>query len=120
DPWYDTTSNKWKFTTYERDSESQNDYALARYYVNRMGRFNSPDPLSGSINNPQMLNRYAYTIGDPINSSDPTGLFVTGVDRGLQGLYLSAAQVAAGIGGNCTMDGIDTACQMVEQYLESG
>ena len=54
DPWYDTLSaSKWKFTSYERDTESQNDYAMARFYVNRNGRFTSPDPLNGSMGNPR-------------------------------------------------------------------
>jgi RHS repeat-associated protein len=121
DPWYDTLAgNKWKFTTYERDSESQNDYAMARFYVNRDGRFTSPDPLSGSVGNPQSLNRYAYGANDPINSIDPTGQAVYAFERGFQGLYLSAAQVAAGEGGRCTMDGLDASCQAVTRYIDNG
>jgi RHS repeat-associated protein len=43
--WYESgTTTKLKFTSYERDAESGNDYALARYYINRLGRFASPDP----------------------------------------------------------------------------
>jgi RHS repeat-associated protein len=119
DPWYDNLgSNKWKFTTYERDSESQNDYAMARFYVNRTGRFTSPDPLSGSVGNPQSLNRYAYGANDPINSIDPTGQAVYAFERSLQGLYLSAAQVAAGEGGRCTMDGLDASCAAVQRFIE--
>jgi YD repeat-containing protein len=34
--WYSTgTTTKYLFTTYERDSESGNDYAISRSYVNR-------------------------------------------------------------------------------------
>jgi RHS repeat-associated protein len=71
--WYDTGNQKWKFTTYERDAESSNDYAMARYHVNRLGRFSSHDPLSGSIADPQSLNQYPYVENDPINLIDPTG-----------------------------------------------
>src|SRR5260221_8067176 len=71
--WYDTGSEKWAFTSYERDAESGNDYAIARYDVNRLGRFSSPDPLSGSTANPQSLNHYVYGNNDPINVVDPTG-----------------------------------------------
>src|SRR5229473_8563306 len=54
--WYETgTTTKFKFTTYERDAESGNDYALARYSVNRLGRFSSLDPVAGSNGNPQLL-----------------------------------------------------------------
>jgi RHS repeat-associated protein len=80
DPWYDiNTTTKWKFTTYERDPESGtgspagNDYAGARYYLNRLGRFPSTDPLPGSTSSPQSLNRYGYSLNDPINMADPSG-----------------------------------------------
>jgi RHS repeat-associated protein len=72
--WYESGGiNKLKFTSYERDPESGNDYALARYHVNRLGRFNSPDPVAGSIANPQSLNRYAYALNGPTNLTDPLG-----------------------------------------------
>jgi RHS repeat-associated protein len=75
--WYENgTATKFKFTTYERDAESGNDYAMARYDVNRLGRFASPDPLSGSTANPQSLNRYPYVANDPVNLVDPSGRFV--------------------------------------------
>jgi RHS repeat-associated protein len=72
--WYNTSSEKWLFTTYERDAESLNDYALARSYVNRLGRFSSPDLLPGWTSDPQSLDHYSYTLNDPINLSDPAGL----------------------------------------------
>jgi RHS repeat-associated protein len=65
---------KWKFTTYERDVESGLDYAVNRFYGSAAGRFYSPDPLAGSVGNPQSLNRYAYVLNDPVNSVDPLGL----------------------------------------------
>src|SRR5262249_41565783 len=72
--WYNATNDKLLFTSYERDSESGNDYAMARYYSSRLGRFVSPDPLAGSILDPQSLNRYTYVLDDPIHLTDPTGL----------------------------------------------
>jgi RHS repeat-associated protein len=82
DNWYlNSTTTKEMFTTYERDPETGtgsagtgNDYAMARYYPNRLGRFSSIDPLSGNTRNPQSLNRYAYVTNDPINLMDPTGM----------------------------------------------
>jgi RHS repeat-associated protein len=39
-----------------------------RSYVPELGRFLQPDPVSGGS-----ANSYAYTFGDPVNASDPTG-----------------------------------------------
>lgn len=73
--WYLTgPQNKMTFTTYERDSESANDYAVFRSHINRFGRFSSPDTLQGSIADPQSLNRYTYALNDPCNLTDPLGL----------------------------------------------
>ncbi|MGC1617888.1 MAG: RHS repeat-associated core domain-containing protein [Candidatus Acidiferrum sp.] len=71
--WYNSSNDKLLFTSYERDAESGNDYALARYYISRLGRFNSPDPVSGNPTNPQTWNRYSYVVNDPINLTDPEG-----------------------------------------------
>ncbi len=73
DNWYGSGS-KWKFTSYERDSESGLDYAINRYHSSAIGRFMSPDRLAGRIGNPQSLNRYSYTLNDPVNLTDPLGL----------------------------------------------
>jgi RHS repeat-associated protein len=65
----------YKFTGYERDTETQLDYAFARYYNSRLGRFMSADPMDGSLGNPQSLNRYAYAVNNPANFIDPLGLY---------------------------------------------
>jgi RHS repeat-associated protein len=72
--WYETSANKLKFTSYARDSESGNDYAMFRTHISRFGRFSSPDPIAGSISNPQSLNRYSYVQNQPVNATDPLGL----------------------------------------------
>jgi len=59
----------------ERDTESGNDYFEARYFGSSMGRFLSPDPVGGSLANPQTLNKYAYVLNNPLTSTDPTGLY---------------------------------------------
>jgi RHS repeat-associated protein len=47
--WYQGSGGtKWQFTSYERDAESGNDYAMARYHINRLGRFSSPDLIAGT------------------------------------------------------------------------
>ena len=73
--WYAaSTTTKYQFTDYERDSESENDYAKARLYVNRLGRFASPDPIEGDPADPQSLDRYSYVRDSPIDSIDPSGM----------------------------------------------
>ncbi len=65
-----------KFVDYERDSETDLDFAEARYFSSRQGRFTSPDPFLGSAEpyQPQSWNRYAYVLNNPLLYIDPTGL----------------------------------------------
>lgn len=63
----------YKFTGYERDPETGLDYAFARYYSSRLGRFMSLDSLGGQISDPQSLNRYAYVGNRPTKFTDPLG-----------------------------------------------
>jgi RHS repeat-associated protein len=72
--WYQSgTTTKWMFTSYERDNESGLDYAMARFYLNRVASFCSADPIEGWPEDPQSWNRYAYVENDPINLEDPSG-----------------------------------------------
>lgn len=65
-----------RFTGYEKDIESELDFAEARMYQNKHGRFTAPDPLLASANlpNPQTFNRYVYVGNNPTNITDPSGL----------------------------------------------
>ena len=65
-----------KFTGYERDWETDLDYAEARYYSYTQGRFTSIDPTMASarVTNPQSWNRYSYVLNKPLNHIDPSGL----------------------------------------------
>jgi RHS repeat-associated protein len=66
-----------KFTGYERDNETDLDYAKARMYKYSHGRFTAPDPLlsSGRVENPQSWNRYTYVLNNPLLYIDPLGLY---------------------------------------------
>ena len=95
---------------------------MARYNVNRLGRFSSIDPLSGNISNPQSLNHYAYVANDPINMVDPLGLdpSSSGSDVCTVNPGLPVCNQATAIGGdpgdlNCTLDGISTNCGSINQ-----
>jgi RHS repeat-associated protein len=65
-----------EFATYQRDSNTNLDYANNRWYSSQIARFTTPDPYDGSAapQTPQSWNRYAYAGGDPINKNDPSGL----------------------------------------------
>jgi RHS repeat-associated protein len=85
----------YEFAGMERDDQNSAnlDYAMARYYNNRLGRllssdefvggpvdaFSSNDPLQtdplpyANIVNPQSLNKYAYTYNNPVRYIDPNG-----------------------------------------------
>jgi len=72
--WYETgTTTKQKFTTYDRDSETGNDYTTGRMYASNLGRFLSPDLAPAALGDPQSWNRYTYVENDPVNGIDPSG-----------------------------------------------
>jgi RHS repeat-associated protein len=65
-----------QFTGYEKDEETDLDFAQARYYLKYFGRFSSADPIYESANPkvPQSWNRYIYVINNPLLFIDPMGL----------------------------------------------
>jgi RHS repeat-associated protein len=123
--WYNATNDKLYFTTYEYDAESGNHYAMARYHISRLGRLSSPDPVAGSIADPQSFNRYSYSINDPANITDPSGAIANPCDLA-QGQPKNQSQQASGGGpsdssaddadppqqGGCTMS--------LSQWLNQG
>jgi RHS repeat-associated protein len=116
--WYSSSSTtKWRFTSYERDAESGNDYAFHRYHSNRLGRFLSPDPLLRAAGDPQSLNRYAYTGNDPVNRTDPSGL-ISLLNGDPFWMLFSAGTSGAFIRGRtCMVDGLETSCQYAAMLL---
>lgn len=73
---YGADSIRQKFTSYERDNETDLDFAQARMHNFNLGRFSSPDPLMASAKRvlPQTWNRYTYVINNPLNLIDPSGM----------------------------------------------
>jgi len=68
------------FTQKERDTETGNDYFLARYYSSALGRFTTPDwsakvvPVPyAQMDDPQSLNLYAYVRNNPLSRRDLDG-----------------------------------------------
>ena len=66
----DTTQG---FTGKELDDETGLNYYGARYYDAKIGRFVSIDPWEGNLTDPQSLNKYSYTLNNPLKFNDPTG-----------------------------------------------
>jgi RHS repeat-associated protein len=101
---YAADSVKQKFTGYERDAETNLNFAEARYHSDTQGRFTSIDPLSSSakLTDPQSLNRYSYVGNNPVVFSDPSGMDKTHMsmpsdERGqtVQGLHDEGSFVLA-------------------------
>ena len=86
---YGSDNVRKKFTGYERDSESDLDFAEARMYNFQNGRFTAIDPLmvSASPDNPQSWNRYIYVLNNPLVMIDPSGEMGDYYDRD-DGSYL--------------------------------
>jgi RHS repeat-associated protein len=89
-----SSAPSYEFAGMERDDQNSAnlDYAMARYYDNRLGRFLIPDPLpwphwqnggkderkrfAEFLTNPQNFNMYSYVRNNPLSSVDPDGLDV--------------------------------------------
>ena len=63
-----------RFGGKERDPETGLAYFAARYYAPETGRFAQADaPGFGNVFDPQSLNQYGYTSGNPLRWVDPSG-----------------------------------------------
>jgi RHS repeat-associated protein len=63
------------------DYDSETDqYNTPNRHYNPTGRWLSPDPLGGQLEDPQTLNKYAYVRNNPITLTDPTGLYMCADD----------------------------------------
>ena len=86
-------SLRQQFTGYEMDTETGLNFAQARYQSPVQGRFTSVDPLgeSGSVSDPQTLNRYSYVQNNPVNLIDPSGMMGMIPDATMSWEYISNA-----------------------------
>ncbi|MEM8911061.1 MAG: putative Ig domain-containing protein [Planctomycetota bacterium] len=78
------------------DSVLNRGYNRARWYDASSAQWNRLDPFAGNMLDPQSLHKYAYVHGDPIGSTDPTGL----AEFSLGGISvnISGANVLRGLG----------------------
>jgi RHS repeat-associated protein len=96
-----TGATNRRFTSYDRNQTTGLDYAMNRNYDPQQGRFTQVDPLgmqSVTLEAPQTLNLYSYCGNDPINHTDPDGLFWGAIGRFFKklGKFLSAIGQAIG------------------------
>ncbi|RMG01753.1 MAG: hypothetical protein D6735_11320, partial [Acidobacteria bacterium] len=87
---YQSDSVRQKFTGYERDNESNLDFAEARFYSNQHGRFTSTDPIVIKKDrrvDPQRLNLYAYVRNNPFKFVDITGEDLVLANRNARAIF---------------------------------
>ena len=64
-----------QFTGYQKDEETDLDFAQARYYDKNLGRFNSADNFLNDtkVSDTQSWNLYIYVRNNPLTLNDPSG-----------------------------------------------
>lgn len=87
-----------QFTGYERDEETDLDFAQARYLAKNLGRFNSPDYFRNDTkpDDPQSWNLYTYCRNNPLFFVDPDGkrarvTYTTNLDEQTGEITISAS-----------------------------
>ncbi len=73
---FGTTPTTYRYTGQREDASIGLYYYGARYYDPALGRFYAADTLVPGAGNPQALNRYSYTLNNPLKYNDPTGHWV--------------------------------------------
>lgn len=75
---FGATDNQHRYRGEYQDLVTGDVYLRARWYASQLGRFDSRDPFTGFTVEPVTLGKYQYASDDPINGSDPFGLFTLG------------------------------------------
>jgi RHS repeat-associated protein len=70
-----STTNDYRFAGEQLDKNLSQYYLRDRYYGADTGRFTQRDRFDGDLMSPLSLNRYAYAHGNPVNGTDPSGMF---------------------------------------------
>jgi large repetitive protein len=67
--------NNYLYAGEQYDSNLSEYYLRARYYDSATGRFTRKDTFEGFQEIPISLHKYLYANGNPVNGTDPSGLF---------------------------------------------
>ncbi|MCC3595178.1 RHS repeat-associated core domain-containing protein, partial [Microcoleus sp. PH2017_28_MFU_U_A] len=70
------TVNNYLYAGEQYDPNLGDYYLRARYYDTETGRFSARDPFEGVLTEPLSLAKYPYVHGNPVNATDPSGLFL--------------------------------------------
>ncbi len=73
-------ANDYRYVGEPVDPDLGLTYLRARHYAPRQGRFLTTDPFDGDNRMPVTLHDYLYAGSDPVNRSDPAGLFLSLVE----------------------------------------
>lgn len=78
-----TDGDPYHFSGMDMDTESGTSHAQSRQYSSAEGRWMRPDPFAGSYDylNPQSLNRYLYSLNNPLGLLDSSGLACIYADK---------------------------------------
>ncbi len=106
------------YTGYQKDDESGLEFAQARYYNTKHGRFTSVDPLvaSANVKDPQTFNRYSYAMNSPYKFTDPLGLIAEdGSSRAMEKLNCNPKKDSSCLGGGGALLEVDNNGNPVQQ-----
>jgi RHS repeat-associated protein len=73
----DTQASSHLYAGEQFDTDLQQYYLRARWYNQNSGLFNRMDPYAGNNQDPQSLHKYLYCHANPVNATDPSGLWTT-------------------------------------------
>ena len=82
-----STPTSFNFTGQRRDSGSGLLFYNARWYDPAVGRFLQADTVVPEPGNPAGLNRYLYSLGNPLRYTDPSGHYAFEEDPSDQWVY---------------------------------
>lgn len=100
-----TTSQNYKFTGKERDTESSLDNFGARYVTSSFGRFMSPDnPFADQDRmNPQSWNLYGYVRNNPLRGIDPSGRGAKEFMEAVRNIVILTTNVDVAVGAHLSV-----------------
>jgi RHS repeat-associated protein len=89
-----TANNKYQYAGEQFDAAIGDYYLRQRFYDTSSGRFGRMDTYEGKLQEPLTLNKYLYAHSNPINLTDPSGLFT------LTEVMATSAIIGALVGGS--------------------